>query len=78
MLWGAVTWWDFLSGVQSSHRPSPSSLLAASISYFLLRVSQFPDITPPQVVVSAFYPGASAQVVTDTVTKPLEQQINWV
>jgi len=35
-------------------------------------------IDQPQVVVSAFYPGASAQVVADTVTKPLEQQINWV
>ncbi|RUV52047.1 efflux RND transporter permease subunit, partial [Mesorhizobium sp. M5C.F.Ca.IN.020.29.1.1] len=45
---------------------------------FLLPVSQFPDITPPQVVVSANYPGASAQVVADTVTTPLEQQINGV
>jgi hydrophobe/amphiphile efflux-1 (HAE1) family protein len=53
-------------------------VLAGSISYFLLPVSQFPDITPPQVVVSAVYPGASAQVVADTVTTPLEQQINGV
>jgi hydrophobe/amphiphile efflux-1 (HAE1) family protein len=53
-------------------------LLAGSIAYFLLPVSQFPDITPPQVVVSAVYPGASAQVVADTVTTPLEQQINGV
>jgi hydrophobe/amphiphile efflux-1 (HAE1) family protein len=51
-------------------------VLAGSICYFLLPVSQFPDITPPQVVVSAVYPGASAQVVADTVTTPLEQQIN--
>jgi HAE1 family hydrophobic/amphiphilic exporter-1 len=43
-----------------------------------LPVSQFPDITPPQVVVSAAYPGASAQVVADTVTTPLEQSINGV
>jgi HAE1 family hydrophobic/amphiphilic exporter-1 len=35
-------------------------------------------VTPPQVVVSAIYPGASAQVVADTVTTPLEQQINGV
>jgi hydrophobe/amphiphile efflux-1 (HAE1) family protein len=53
-------------------------VLAGAICYFLLPVSQFPDITPPQVVVSATYPGASAQVVADTVTTPLEQQINGV
>ncbi len=53
-------------------------VLAGSICYFLLPVSQFPDITPPQVVVSADYPGASAQVVADTVTTPLEEQINGV
>jgi HAE1 family hydrophobic/amphiphilic exporter-1 len=53
-------------------------VMAGSICYFLLPVSQFPDITPPQVVVSAIYPGASAQVVADTVTTPLEQQINGV
>ncbi|GGE22997.1 multidrug efflux RND transporter permease subunit [Aureimonas endophytica] len=53
-------------------------VLAGAICYFLLPVSQFPDITPPQVVVSARYPGASAQVVADTVTTPLEQEINGV
>src|SRR3981081_519891 len=66
------------------HRPVFASsiavimVLAGAICYFLLPVSQFPDITPPQVVVSATYPGASAQVVADTVTTPLEQQINGV
>src|ERR1700739_1424847 len=53
-------------------------VLAGAICYFLLPVSQFPNITPPQVVVSANYPGASAQVVADTVTTPLEQQINGI
>ena len=53
-------------------------VMAGAISYVLLPVAQFPDITPPQVVVSAAYPGASAQVVADTVTTPLEQQINGV
>ena len=53
-------------------------MLAGAISYFSLPVAQFPDISPPQVVVSAIYPGASAQVVADTVTTPLEQQINGV
>src|SRR5207342_1384215 len=53
-------------------------VLAGSICFFLLPISQFPDITPPQVVVQAVYPGASAQVVADTVTTPLEQQFNGV
>ena len=52
--------------------------LAGAICYFLLPVSQFPNVTPPQIVVSVSYPGASAQVVADTVTTPLEQQINGV
>jgi HAE1 family hydrophobic/amphiphilic exporter-1 len=52
--------------------------LAGAICYFLLPVAQFPDVTPPQIVVSASYPGAGAQVVADTVTTPLEQQINGV
>ncbi len=53
-------------------------VLAGAICYVLLPVAQFPEIAPPQVVVSAHYPGASAQVVADTVTTPLEQQINGV
>ncbi len=53
-------------------------VLAGAICFFLLPVSQFPNITPPQVVVSANYPGASAEVVANTVTTPLEQQINGV
>ncbi len=66
------------------HRPIFASAiaiimtLAGGICYFLLPVSQFPDITPPQIVVAANYPGASAQVVADTVTTPLEEQINGV
>ena len=51
-------------------------VMAGAICYFLLPVSQFPDISPPQVVVQANYPGASAQVVADTVTTPLEEQVN--
>ena len=52
-------------------------VLAGGICFFLLPVSQFPEITPPQVVVSANYPGASAEVVADTVTTPLERSIRW-
>ena len=53
-------------------------VLAGSICFYLLPISQFPDVTPPQIIVAANYPGASAQVVADTVTTPLEQQINGV
>ncbi|MEA2841540.1 MAG: hypothetical protein QOF41_2870, partial [Methylobacteriaceae bacterium] len=53
-------------------------VLAGLICWSILPVAQFPDITPPQVIVTSTYPGASAQVVADTVTTPLEQQINGV
>ena len=53
-------------------------VLTGLISFKLLPVSQFPEITPPEVTVTANYPGASAQVVADTVTTPLEQQISGV
>src|SRR6202045_2809592 len=53
-------------------------VLAGAIAYEFLPVAQLPEVTPPQVVVTANYPGASAEVVADTVTTPLEQQINGV
>lgn len=43
-----------------------------------LPVAQYPEIVPPQVTVSANYPGASAEVIASTVAAPLEQQINGV
>src|SRR6266542_373834 len=53
-------------------------VLTGLICYPLLPAAQFTEIPPPQVVVRASYPGARAQVVADTVTSPLEQQINGV
>jgi len=53
-------------------------LLVGVISIPTLPVAQYPDINPVQVVVSANYIGASAQVVEDTVTSVLERQINGV
>jgi hydrophobe/amphiphile efflux-1 (HAE1) family protein len=41
-------------------------------------VAQFPEIAPPTVQVSAFYPGASAEVIANTVAAPIEQQVNGV
>jgi len=52
--------------------------LVGSIAYFFLPVSQYPDIVPPTVTVTAVYPGASAETVADTVANPIEQEINGV
>ncbi len=49
--------------------------IAGLVSLFSLPVAQFPEITPPQVKVSANYPGAGAEVVEATVAQPIEQQV---
>ncbi|SOD93526.1 efflux RND transporter permease subunit [Caenispirillum bisanense] len=43
-----------------------------------LPIEQYPELVPPEVSVTATYPGASAQVIAETVAAPLEQQINGV
>ncbi|HEY0270401.1 MAG TPA: efflux RND transporter permease subunit, partial [Sphingomonas sp.] len=48
------------------------------LAYFGLSVSQYPDIVPPTVTVTAQYPGASAETVADTIAAPIEQEINGV
>ena len=53
-------------------------VLVGAIAATLLPVAQFPPIAPPQIAVTSNYAGASAQIVADTVTTPLEQQINGV
>jgi len=52
--------------------------LAGLLALLGLPVAQFPDITPPTVSVSTQYPGASADVVEQTVAAPIEQQVNGV
>lgn len=52
--------------------------IAGLISVFSLPIALYPEITPPEVVVSATYPGASAEVVARTVGIPIEEQINGV
>ena len=47
-------------------------VLAGTICMIVLPVSQYPPLVPPQVQVSTKYIGASADVVADTVTTPLE------
>lgn len=41
-------------------------------------IAQYPDIAPPTVQVSAYYPGATAEVISNTVAAPIEQQVNGV
>src|SRR4051812_4366577 len=53
-------------------------VLLGAIAAPLLPVAQYPQITPPTVRVTAFYPGANARVVADTVAAPVEQQVNGV
>lgn len=53
-------------------------VLAGALCYFTLPVAQYPDITPPTVMVIANYPGASASTVARTVGVPIEQQVNGV
>ncbi len=53
-------------------------VLAGGICIPLLPIAQYPQIALPQVSVSAFYTGASAEVVESSVTIPLEQAINGV
>ena len=52
--------------------------LAGLSAMGVLPISQYPDITPVQVQVSATYPGASADVVSQSVAAPIEQQVNSV
>jgi hydrophobic/amphiphilic exporter-1 (mainly G- bacteria), HAE1 family len=53
-------------------------ILAGLIAIPTLPIAQFPELAPPQVLVTAFYNGADAQTVETAVTTPLEQVINGV
>src|SRR6266478_2549721 len=52
--------------------------LAGAVAVVNLPVAQYPQITPPSIMVSCTYPGADARVVADTIAAPIEQQINGV
>lgn len=53
-------------------------IMAGLLTVKTLPVAQFPDITPPTVMVSANYPGADAQTVAETVGIPIEEQVNGI
>jgi HAE1 family hydrophobic/amphiphilic exporter-1 len=52
--------------------------LAGAIAITAIPVAQFPDIVPPQVTLTANYPGADSEVVETTVAQPIEEQVNGV
>jgi len=53
-------------------------VLAGLAAMMALPVEQYPEIVPPEVVVSASYPGANAETLAETVAAPIEQQVNGV
>ncbi|MGZ9894735.1 efflux RND transporter permease subunit [Bordetella bronchiseptica] len=53
-------------------------LLAGSLAFWRLPLSEYPAVTPPTVQVTASYPGANPDVIADTVAAPLEQVVNGV
>ena len=52
--------------------------LAGAIAITSIPIAQFPDIVPPQVTLTANYPGADSETVETTVAQPIEEQINGV
>ena len=53
-------------------------VIAGLVTLLGLPIAQYPEITPPTVQVSAVYPGANAEVISQTVAAPIEQEVNGV
>src|SRR5438034_3669498 len=53
-------------------------VLGGIVAWRTLPVEQYPEVTPPTVLVTAFYPGANALTVQDTVAAPIEEQVSGV
>jgi HAE1 family hydrophobic/amphiphilic exporter-1 len=54
------------------------TVIVGTVTLFTLPTSQFPDIVPPEILVTATYPGADAKTVAQAVSTPVEQQMNGV
>ena len=54
------------------------TMLIGVVALLALPVAQYPEITPPTVQVTTRFPGATAQIIADTVALPIEQQVNGV
>jgi multidrug efflux pump len=55
-----------------------ATVLAGALAVGALPISQYPKVTPPTIQIDCNYPGASAQVVSETIAAPIEQQVNGV
>ena len=53
-------------------------VLVGTIAYQSLPIAQYPEVAPPTIAVRASYPGASPQVIAETVATPIEQEVNGV
>lgn len=53
-------------------------LITGAIAVWQLPITEYPEVVPPTVVVTANYPGANPKVIAETVASPLEQEINGV
>ena len=53
-------------------------VIAGLITLFGMPIAQYPKITPPTIMVSAFYPGASATTIAETIGIPIEEQVNGI
>ncbi|MES2984608.1 MAG: efflux RND transporter permease subunit [Pseudomonadota bacterium] len=77
-----------MAGLDISHRFIDRPILAGVLSFFIfiaglisvfqLPISEYPEVSPPQIVITANYPGANPKVIAETVAAPLEEQINGV
>ena len=54
------------------------TIIVGTVTLFTLPTSQFPDIVPPEILVTATYPGADAKTASQAVSTPIEQQMNGV
>src|ERR1700723_716784 len=54
------------------------TVIVGTVTLFTLPTSQFPDIVPTEILVTATYPGADAKTVSQAVSTPIEQQMNGV
>jgi multidrug efflux pump len=53
-------------------------VLGGAVAMWVAPIAQYPELAPPQVTVEARYPGATAEVIANTVAAPLEAQINGI
>src|SRR3546814_1268328 len=53
-------------------------VIVGAIAFFQLPVTEYPEIAPPQINITARYPGANAETIARTVATPIEQEINGV